>query len=67
MQEVLILLLFLLFIFFGPHFFYGKCKDVYVETIKDKNYNIIKEILVFENSEKLFFSIILSNGVKKEL
>ena len=55
------------FYFFGPHFFYGKCKDVYVETIKDKNNNIIKEILVFENSEKLFCSIILSNGEKKEL
>ena len=51
----------------STYFFFGKCKTFYKEKIKDSNNEIIKELLVFENNEKLFSSIILSKGNKNEL
>ena len=51
----------------STHSFFGKCKTFYKEKIKDSNNNTIKELLIFENNEKLFSSIILSKGNKNEL
>ena len=51
----------------STNFLFGKSKLFYREKIKDSNNKIIKEILVFENNEKLFSSIILSKGNKNEL